>query len=67
MNVGISTDKSTVLIESDWNLKFFKELTEQGTQYVLIESDWNLKKSIDQLKGYGLRVLIESDWNLKYH
>ena len=32
-----------VLIESDWNLKTTKGITDSEQALVLIESDWNLK------------------------
>ena len=34
-----------VLIESDWNLKTTKGITDSEQALVLIESDWNLKES----------------------
>ena len=33
----------SVLIESDWNLKFFFHQKNRLASKVLIESDWNLK------------------------
>ena len=33
----------SVLIESDWNLKFVSEWNYTTAVLVLIESDWNLK------------------------
>ena len=41
---------SSVLIESDWNLKEKLDQHEHGFLDVLIESDWNLKSSLKQ--GY---------------
>ena len=55
-----------VLIESDWNLKFFRLDNNKKQISVLIESDWNLKwhsGATDEVAGSD--VLIESDWNLK--
>ena len=39
---------TSVLIESDWNLKSISIRGNTGTQPVLIESDWNLKTIYDE-------------------
>ena len=54
-----------VLIESDWNLKYFKNRKSSQGVKVLIESDWNLKRKMQRLQRRPQLVLIESDWNLK--
>ena len=56
---------TTVLIESDWNLKYVKLSPQQSIEHVLIESDWNLKVIRIFQFTFWDKVLIESDWNLK--
>ena len=56
---------TTVLIESDWNLKCLELKKYKYVQDVLIESDWNLKEADKSAKRTRKEVLIESDWNLK--
>ena len=56
----------TVLIESDWNLKYSERTKRFENSPVLIESDWNLKKNNRIPPFVQHRVLIESDWNLKH-
>ena len=58
--------KSSVLIESDWNLKTIYNKHMFVIYSVLIESDWNLKDDKNYVKNYATTVLIESDWNLKF-
>ena len=55
----------TVLIESDWNLKFDTLSLIASALTVLIESDWNLKDIYIPASEDIHMVLIESDWNLK--
>ena len=38
--------KTSVLIESDWNLKLSEEGAGSYPIAVLIESDWNLKQAV---------------------
>ena len=54
-----------VLIESDWNLKFYQANLGPQQTGVLIESDWNLKTNNMFVLSTNEMVLIESDWNLK--
>ena len=42
--ISSNTKISTVLIESDWNLKDTDIYLLANVECVLIESDWNLKK-----------------------
>ena len=57
---------STVLIESDWNLKQELKQKRKLLVFVLIESDWNLKDIKKNKYNNVTIVLIESDWNLKH-
>ena len=59
-------DFTSVLIESDWNLKTLLQPLSHATLTVLIESDWNLKLNDRSSKNRRHDVLIESDWNLKF-
>ena len=61
-SIGVS-----VLIESDWNLKYNIIYIIAVWNSVLIESDWNLKFIRLLLFCPPYNVLIESDWNLKLH
>ena len=56
---------SSVLIESDWNLKLVRAYHPVCREAVLIESDWNLKSFYNRADMPHTKVLIESDWNLK--
>ena len=54
-----------ILIESQWNLKFFVVCCSCVCNHILIESQWNLKTRIArQINEMGI-ILIESQWNLK--
>ena len=62
---SVSFSSSSVLIESDWNLKSMSPAAYLAWIMVLIESDWNLKPIATLSNAVFQRVLIESDWNLK--
>ncbi len=57
--------QKSVLIESDWNLKYAWLPCLLIFDSVLIESDWNLKYFLPVVSAEAASVLIESDWNLK--
>ena len=53
-------------IETEWNLKFTKPITEYTCFMVDIETEWNLKLSNTTLSfSMHLLVDIETEWNLK--
>ena len=61
----VTSSRSFVLIESDWNLKDIRMKLLMTMRQVLIESDWNLKIILSGIVQQDSSVLIESDWNLK--
>ena len=65
VHLGMRLPENLVLIESDWNLKYFRNEIADHEGRVLIESDWNLKRTTTCDYCGSELVLIESDWNLK--
>ena len=46
LELSTNSNKVSVLIESDWNLKNIQTVQAQCVYEVLIESDWNLKQNL---------------------
>ena len=65
INSDTDSEAATVLIESDWNLKYVARIKSVASASInRIRLEFKARKS-NGFKCGMLKVLIESDWNLK--